>query len=249
MPCSLLVIGSTTTIFRISQYSSTHFLFCTSFFLFSRGCQAFHIIIYTPEYIPGVMLYRIYLLNIVNQHSFLIISLTRRRFLPSATFWTSSGHRCRPFFPPGTCLESSSRIGFSIPTDRRFSFNVAINNSRSRAFRWSVFMQEKVPTSTRWETNSRNWLTCVLKHYNLIYTWYIYTWYMRTRKYFIRSIWYRTYWNILILNTPGTYIRGIYVQKHTWYPGIIRGMIFSWYQVCMQQTYKVCVKVVQVLRG
>ena len=35
--------------------------------------------------------------------------------------------------PPGTCLQFLSRIGFSIPTARRFSSNVA--NSRSRAFR------------------------------------------------------------------------------------------------------------------
>ena len=35
--------------------------------------------------------------------------------------------------PPGTCLLFLSRIGFSIPTARRFSSNVA--NSRSRAFR------------------------------------------------------------------------------------------------------------------
>ena len=35
--------------------------------------------------------------------------------------------------PPGTCLRFSSRIGFSIPTARRSSSNVA--NSRSRAFR------------------------------------------------------------------------------------------------------------------
>ena len=36
-------------------------------------------------------------------------------------------------FPTGTCLQFLSRIGFSIPTARRFSSNVA--NSRSRAFR------------------------------------------------------------------------------------------------------------------
>ena len=35
--------------------------------------------------------------------------------------------------PPGTCLQFLSCIGFSIPTARRFSSNVA--NSRSRAFR------------------------------------------------------------------------------------------------------------------
>ena len=38
-----------------------------------------------------------------------------------------------PLFPPGTCLQFLSRIGFSIPTARRFSSNVT--NSRSRAFR------------------------------------------------------------------------------------------------------------------
>ena len=37
-------------------------------------------------------------------------------------------------FPPGTCLQFLSRIGFSIPAARRFSSNVA--NSRSRAFRY-----------------------------------------------------------------------------------------------------------------
>ena len=35
--------------------------------------------------------------------------------------------------PPGTCLQLLSRTGFSIPTARRFSSNVA--NSSSRAFR------------------------------------------------------------------------------------------------------------------
>ena len=39
--------------------------------------------------------------------------------------------------PPGTCLQFLSHIGFSIPTARPFSSNVA--NSRSRAFRLSIF--------------------------------------------------------------------------------------------------------------
>ena len=47
--------------------------------------------------------------------------------------------------PPGTCLQFLSRIGFSIPTARRFSSNVA--TSRSRAFRESICAQEKVPTN------------------------------------------------------------------------------------------------------
>ena len=53
--------------------------------------------------------------------------------LLSAIFWTWRGHSCRPFSPPGTGLYFPSRIGFSIPTPRRASSNVA--NSRSRAFR------------------------------------------------------------------------------------------------------------------
>ena len=43
--------------------------------------------------------------------------------------------------PPGTCLQFLSRIGFGIPTARRFSSNVAI--SRSRAFRKTIFYGRK----------------------------------------------------------------------------------------------------------
>ena len=46
---------------------------------------------------------------------------------------------------PGTCLQFLSRKGFSIPTARGFSSNVA--NSRSRAFPNHIFMREEVPTS------------------------------------------------------------------------------------------------------
>ena len=63
-----------------------------------------------------------------------------------SSFWTSRGHRCRPFFPPGTCHRFLSRIGFSNPTARRFTSSVA--NSRSRAFRKSICAQEKVPPRT-----------------------------------------------------------------------------------------------------
>ena len=48
---------------------------------------------------------------------------------------------------------------------------------------------------------------------------------------YIPGILYRAYWNITILRTPGTYIRGIYVQKYTWYPGIIRRIYDIYYQV------------------
>ena len=47
--------------------------------------------------------------------------------------------------PLGTRLQFLSRIGFSIPTARRLSSNVA--NSRFRAFRESICAQEKVPTN------------------------------------------------------------------------------------------------------
>ena len=43
--------------------------------------------------------------------------------------------------PPGTCLLFLSRIGLSIPAARRFSSKVA--NSRSRAFRLSIFYARK----------------------------------------------------------------------------------------------------------
>ena len=32
-----------------------------------------------------------------------------------SSFWTSRGHRCRPFFPPSSCLQFLSRIEFSNP--------------------------------------------------------------------------------------------------------------------------------------
>ena len=68
-------------------------------------------------------------------------------FYPQRSSRQSRGHRCRPFSPlllPGTCLHFLSRMGFSIPTARRFSSKVV--NSRSRAFRWSTLVQCKAPT-------------------------------------------------------------------------------------------------------
>ena len=37
-----------------------------------------------------------------------------------SSFWISRGHRCRPFSPPGSCLQFLSRTEFSNPTARRF---------------------------------------------------------------------------------------------------------------------------------
>ena len=37
-----------------------------------------------------------------------------------SSFWISRGHRCRPFFTPGSCLQFLLRTGFSNPAGRRF---------------------------------------------------------------------------------------------------------------------------------
>ena len=46
-----------------------------------------------------------------------------------SSFWTSRGHRCRPFFPPGSCLQFLSRIGFSNATARRFFIRVSLTHA------------------------------------------------------------------------------------------------------------------------
>ena len=50
-----------------------------------------------------------------------------------------------PSPPPVLCLQFLSCLGFSNPTARRFSSSIA--NSRSRAFRKSIYALEKVPTN------------------------------------------------------------------------------------------------------
>ena len=60
-------------------------------------------------------------------------------------FWTSRGHRCRPFFPPASAFNLYRALGSAIPLLVDFSSCVA--NSRSRAFRKSICAQEKVPTN------------------------------------------------------------------------------------------------------
>ena len=58
---------------------------------------------------------------------------------------------------PRTCLQFLSRnAGFSIPTARRFSLNVA--NSRSRAFRSSFFYARKLKSLNRIVFNLKNML-------------------------------------------------------------------------------------------
>ena len=45
---------------------------------------------------------------------------THGTHLLSSFFWTSRGHRCRPFSPPVLAFDFLSRIGFSNPAARRF---------------------------------------------------------------------------------------------------------------------------------
>ena len=79
--------------------------------------------------------------------SLLLSSSTRRGFLPSAIFWTSRGDRCRPFFPPGTCLQFLSRIGFSFSTVLLVDFHRMLLTHALALSAKQFFMQEKVPTS------------------------------------------------------------------------------------------------------
>ena len=62
-----------------------------------------------------------------------------------SSFWTSRGHRCRPFSPPVLAFNFYRAKGSAIPLLVDFSSNVA--NSRSRAFRKSICAKEKLPTN------------------------------------------------------------------------------------------------------
>ena len=62
-----------------------------------------------------------------------------------SSFWTSRGHRCRPFSPPVVAFNFYPAQGLAIPLLVDFSSSVAI--SRSRAFRKSICAREKVPTN------------------------------------------------------------------------------------------------------
>ena len=64
--------------------------------LFGRNGESF-----SSNHIPGTHFYL-----------FLLLMLS--------SFWTSRGHRRRPFPPPGSCLQFLSRIGFGNPSARRF---------------------------------------------------------------------------------------------------------------------------------
>ena len=63
--------------------------------------------------------------------------------------------------PPGSCLQFLSRIGFGNPTAARRFFISSVAHSRSRAFRKSVFAQDKVRKLNR-IIRCRVGLTCQL---------------------------------------------------------------------------------------
>ena len=70
------------------------------------------------------------------------------RTLVLSSFWTSRGHRCRPFPPPvlAFIFIAHSHKGSAIPLLVDFSSSVA--NSRSLVFCKSICAQEKVPTTS-----------------------------------------------------------------------------------------------------
>ena len=59
--------------------------------------------------------------------------------LPSAIFWTSRGHRCRPLSPP---VRAFIFIAHRVQHSRCSSIFIECCYCRSRAFRLSIFMQE-----------------------------------------------------------------------------------------------------------
>ena len=84
--------------------------------LFSEGLA--HVI-----YLLAVFLIHLFLF-LLTKSSLLLSGSTRRRFALSDLLdkpWS----QVSSLLPPGTCLQFLSRIGFSIPTARRFSSNVA----------------------------------------------------------------------------------------------------------------------------
>ena len=81
-------------------------------------------------------MYTVYIISLVLTFTFQPTA-TRRRVYPS-DFLDKTWSQVSSLLPPGTCLYFLSRIGFSIPTARRFSSNVA--KSRSRGFHQSFFL-------------------------------------------------------------------------------------------------------------
>ena len=76
------------------------------------------------------------------------------------SFWTSRGHRCRLFPPPGSCLQFLSRIGSSNPTARRFFIEwcqlITLSRFPQVNFCTTKKTHELIRVCTRWDSNSRN---------------------------------------------------------------------------------------------
>ena len=66
------------------------------------------------------------------------------RALLLSSFWTSRGHRCRPFSPPVLAFNCYRAWGSAIPLLVDFSSSVA----KSRSFRKSICAHEKVPMNS-----------------------------------------------------------------------------------------------------
>ena len=85
---------------------------------------------------------RVNVTHIVTRFSFFITTFTLQlysswRFHPQPCFWTMTGrgHRCRPFFPPGTCLHCYRAYGSACPLLVDFR-RMLLRSSRRRAFRY-----------------------------------------------------------------------------------------------------------------
>ena len=88
-----------------------------------------------------------YLLNNIHRHpnhlpKYFYFIFFRTHLLSS--FWTSRGHRCRPFSSRVLAFIFRRAQGSAIPLLVDFSSSVA--NSRARALRKSMCAQEKIPT-------------------------------------------------------------------------------------------------------
>ena len=114
-------------------------------------------LVYTPEYfissgISGGVSYSYGALSYLRTYvQYLLICFDHHFYFPAqlvggftlSDLLDKPWSQVSPLLSPGTCLQFLSCIGFSIPTARRFSSNVA--NSRSRAFRQSFFYAKKSP--------------------------------------------------------------------------------------------------------
>ena len=65
--------------------------------------------------------------------------------LPSAIFWTSRGHRCRPFSPPARAFNFHRAEGSAFPL--LVDFHRILLTHALALFANQFFLQEKVPTS------------------------------------------------------------------------------------------------------